>query len=230
MSAVGIGQLSAFRLDGGNEDGDVLRRQRATVEQTVDPLEDLAGVAPLVDRTGGQCLERGGEQRRRHPLARDVRHQQQQVARRLALADEEDVSRDAARGHVVAVQLVAGGARQVGGKKRHLDLAGELELARQPPPLGRLLGQSQVAHAQRRHRGQRHQQLHVLLRELAAVQSRRQRDHAQRALAVEQRRRHQAAHAGGQMLWAWAKRSSVWASSTSAARPFSATSRTRVCE
>jgi hypothetical protein len=71
----------------------------------------------------------------------------------------------------------------------------EVELAVEQPPLRGLLREAQAADPHGGGRGDRREQLHVALAEDVNAALRAQHDHAEAALAVEQRRRHQAAHA-----------------------------------
>ncbi len=94
------------------------------------------------------------------------------------------------------MQRPAGDRRQLARQKAHLDGPRQLHLLFEPPALGRLFDQGDVADAQRGDRGERGQELEVVGGEAAHMGARVERDHAERALVVVERGRDQAADAG----------------------------------
>ena len=107
VAGVGVAQPAGRRLEDAEERRGVLLGRRAAVEQAGEAGADLLGRQAVLDRAGRERLEGDGEQRGRHPLARDVGHHQHALAPVAALDHLVVVPRDAARRDVAAVELPA---------------------------------------------------------------------------------------------------------------------------
>ena len=198
VARVGPRQPVRGGIELGDEGGGVLLRGRAREQAPRDQEADAVGRVARFDGPDGQRLERGAEQGSRHPLARDVGDEAGDEAALGVDVDGVEISRHAARGHVAGEQLVAGHLGQARRQQRELDAACELELGGHPAPLRGLLSEVDHAQVQRRRRGERHQQLQVVLGELPHVQSRGEHDHAEHAAGHQQRRREHATHSRGE--------------------------------
>ncbi len=196
VAGVGVAQPAAGGVQHGEEGGGKLLRRRPPVEEAREADADLVRRQSVLDRSGGEGLERGGEQRGGHALAGDVGDHQHQLAIVCPRHHLVVVAGHHPRRKVGAVELPARDRRQLARQQGHLNAAGERQLLLQAPTLLGLQHQPQVAQVERRDRRERHQQLQILLRELAHVQAGFEDDHAQRPLRAEQRRGDEAAHAG----------------------------------
>src|SRR6185503_19341804 len=199
VTGVGVLDATAPAVEHGEEGGGVLLARRALEEEARHAGANLRRRLAVLDRRRRQRLDRGGEQRRRHALAGDVGEQQHALGAVFAQRGLVEVAGDVARGHVARAQLEAGECRQLGRDERLLDAAGERQLFLQHAALRRLLLQRHVAQPDRRHRGERDEELHVLLAELTDRGVGGEEHHADRRPALgEQRRRHQRTDAGGE--------------------------------
>lgn len=151
-----------------------------------------------LDRSHEKRVEGGGDQRGRHPLARDVGDDDDVLAGLLASLHLVEIPGHRAGRLVRGEEGVAVDLREGIGQQRDLDLAGDRHLPLQGPAASRLFGERQVVDPQGRDRSQGHEQLQVLFGVAAHVDARAEDDHPEIGVLPEERRRHQAPHARAQ--------------------------------
>ena len=195
VPGVRVGENPGLRVEGGDDRGGVALGRRAGVEPPAHPGADGVGRVAHLDRAHEEGVERGRDERGRHPLARDVGDHDDRLAGLLARLDLVEVPGHRPRRVVGGEQRVARDLGEALRQQRDLDLPGDRHLPLQRPAAGRLLGERDVADPEGRDRGERGQQLQVLLGVAPHVHPRAENDHPEIGVGSEQRGRHEGAHA-----------------------------------
>ena len=194
VAGVDVLELARREVEAGGERGHEHGALVVAARAPVHPRDAAATDARAWHDRAEERLGHRHEERRADALARDVADQQPDP---LAVgASRRRGRRPPARGPQPACDVDLRRARETRAAASPSGCRGRAPARWSSSRRARrLLGERDVADPHRRGRGERRQQLEVVLREGLQPALRAQHDHAQAALAVEERRREQAAHA-----------------------------------